>query len=227
MKVTVILGSPKGMKGATGSLLESVLAGVNSVDEEIEIRPFILSELSVKFCRGCELCFKKGSCPLKDDFQTIKESMLEADGIILASPNYSYNVSAQMKVFCDRICSMIHCQMMFHKYSAVVTTGGGEYEPAEQYLLTLLEKMGCWQVGSVGANTIQLDDDDERNRMSLEAGELGVRLARAIQAQEYFPQQAEGLQAFFESMKALVTIQKDQWLHDYSYWQEHWGLIED
>jgi multimeric flavodoxin WrbA len=221
------MGSPRGMKGNTGAVLEYVLQGMKSVGSKININLCLLSKLEVKFCQGCEVCLKTGVCPIKDDFNSIKNAMITADGIILASPNFTYNVSAQMKTLCDRIYDMIHCQMLYHKHSAVVTSGGGDYEPAQQYLTSVLEKLGCWRVGSIGGSTIQLSIDEERERIYREARELGIRLVQAIQTNQLFPDQAEDLECFFKMMKALVTLQKDQWQFDYSYWQKRWGLTDE
>ncbi len=54
-------------------------------------------------CKGClETCHTKGKCFQDDDFEKMKNAMLAADGIILASPNYVFSVSAHMKAFLDR-----------------------------------------------------------------------------------------------------------------------------
>jgi len=61
--------------------------------------------------------------------------MIAAGGIILATPNYIFNVSGQLKVFIDRCSSLIHCMALDGKYGAcVVTSGGGDEWPIVQYL---------------------------------------------------------------------------------------------
>lgn len=42
-------------------------------------------------------------CPLKDDRDILIEKMVNSGGIIFASPNYFFQVSAFMKIFLDRI----------------------------------------------------------------------------------------------------------------------------
>jgi len=107
MKIVSIIGSPRGMKGNTGNLLGEVLKGAKSAGAVCEV--IALRGNSVKPCLGCDRCHKKGRCPQDDEFESIKEKMLAADGIILATPNYIFHVSAQLKMFIDRCSSLIHC----------------------------------------------------------------------------------------------------------------------
>jgi multimeric flavodoxin WrbA len=227
LKIVTIMGSPHGMRGNTGRLLGQVVEGIQSTGGHVEMMPFLLSKTKVGFCKGCDNCLKKGTCPRKDGFNEIQEAIIEADGIVLASPNYSFGVSAQMKAFCDRVYAMVHCQMLFHKYSVVVTSGGGEYEPAELYLHKILTKLGCWRAGTVGATTIELADEEEAGLIQKRAFNLGVRLVQAIDQKYRFPEQSDELDHFFEMMRAVVTIHKDQWTYDYQYWQKRWGIEED
>ena len=62
-----------------------------------------LSEKNVEYCTGCNRCLFKPECSIKDDdMEEIKQKMLEADGIIVASPDYFSNVSGRMKTFIAR-----------------------------------------------------------------------------------------------------------------------------
>jgi multimeric flavodoxin WrbA len=107
MKIVSIIGSPHGEKGNTGRLLKEVLKGAKNLDAVCET--ISLRGGSVKPCLGCNQCHKKGICRQKDDFEAIKEKMLAADGLILATPNYISHVSGQLKVFLDRCAGLIHC----------------------------------------------------------------------------------------------------------------------
>ena len=52
---------------------------------------------------GCQYCFvHEGACVQKDDMVEIREKMLGADVIVLASPIYFYSMTAQMKTLIDR-----------------------------------------------------------------------------------------------------------------------------
>ena len=122
MKIISIIGSPHGMKGTTAQVANYILEGAENAGAETAI--FSLSDLSVKPCKGCEVCGKTGTCVIDDDYKIIKHAMIEADGIILASPNYVGNVSTQLKAFIDRSNNQIHCQIMKGSYVAAVVTPG-------------------------------------------------------------------------------------------------------
>jgi multimeric flavodoxin WrbA len=93
---------------------------------EIDFEYVFLSDYHLEFCRGCKLCFIKGEeyCPLKDDRDVLLEKMEHSDGIILATPNYAFQVSARMKNFLDRLAFVYHRPRFFGKtYTAIVAQG--------------------------------------------------------------------------------------------------------
>jgi multimeric flavodoxin WrbA len=127
-KVTAFVGSAH--KKITHSAVRQFLDELQShgdVDSEI----VTLSEYRLGTCRGCRLCCEKGeeSCPIKDDRDVLIEKMMASDGVVFASPNYSFQVSALMKIFLDRLGFVFHRPRFFGKtFTCVVTQGiyGGE-----------------------------------------------------------------------------------------------------
>ena len=225
MKIIAIIGSPHGMKGNTAPIVNEILKSAQNVGAQTEI--FLLSELLVNPCRGCEVCCKTGKCVIDDDFIKIRNAMLDADGIILASPNHMYNVSAQMKALLDRCYSTCHCQTLKGKYSAVVVTSGGpDAGVGEEYLLYVLGKLGLWTVGSICAVIGQLADEEERSKIMESAVSLGRRMVKAIKKKETFEDQENERNEFFEMVRAMITMQKDIWPYEYEYWKSHWGVEE-
>jgi multimeric flavodoxin WrbA len=218
MNIVAILGSPHGMKGTTGALLSGVTSSAGAAGAEI--KTLLLSEMTVKPCNGCDACHRTGKCSIKDDFTTVKAAMLAADGVILASPNYITSVSAQLKAVFDRCCGPLHCQAMQGKYgAAVVTSGGTESEVVEKYMIEFLRTMGCWTVGSVGAEAWKMMDEKARAPKLKAAAALGARLVGAIREKKRYPGQVAGQRAFYERMKTLVTMRKDDWAYEYKYWK--------
>lgn len=54
-------------------------------------------------CKACCPCSGHGNCvQCKDSFQDVFEKMKEADGILLGSPVYCANVSANMQALLER-----------------------------------------------------------------------------------------------------------------------------
>ena len=108
MKVTAIMGSPR-RRGftylATRRFLDN-LAWSGDVQSEI----VSLSDIELEPCMGCKTCFLRGEefCPLHDDRDTLIRKMLDSDGIVFATPNYSFHVSGRMKTFLDRLGFVFH-----------------------------------------------------------------------------------------------------------------------
>jgi multimeric flavodoxin WrbA len=218
MKITAILGSPHGMKGNTGQVLRRMVQAMEAAGAQVTL--LSLASLDVKPCRACDVCHKTGTCAIKDDFGTVKDALLAADGVVLASPNYIFSVSAQMKALFDRCCGPLHCQALSGKYAAaVVTSGGNGSEEVERYILRFLRALGCRTVGSMGTEAWQMADETARSTVFIQAEELGTRLLNAIRNREQFPEQDEERKAFFERMKTLINLRKNEWPYEYEYWK--------
>jgi multimeric flavodoxin WrbA len=222
MNIVVINGSPTGLQGSTGRLLAALADGAREAGASV--KDFELGELTVKPCTGCRTCQKIGSCVIDDDYTQIKAAMIAADAIVLASPNYISNVSAQMKALLDRSFSMFHCQMLHGKYGACVLASGGPlFQQVEEYLMHVVGNSGCWKVGSVVVSGEALDDPGEAPAVIEEAHDLGCKLAGAIKTRQRFPEQEEEREQCFEMMRWLVEENKDRWPYEYQYWQTHWS----
>ncbi len=218
MKIVAIMGSPRGMKGSTGPLLAGVVEGAKAAGAEVTL--FELGKLKILPCTSCEACHRTGACVIKDDFEKVKKAMLAADGIVLASPNYITSVTAQMKALFDRCSSPIHCQSFEGHYgAAVVTSGGPESGTVEDYILGFLRAVGCWTVGSIGAEARDLFDEKMRAKAVAAASALGAKLAGAIRDKESYPEQLQAREGFRQRMKMLVTIRKNDWPFEYNYWK--------
>src|SRR5665647_202867 len=102
MKVVGINGSAR-KNGNTAILIRRVFAELEKEGIETE-----LIQLAGKKIRGCTACMKcrenidKRCSVDNDSFNKILEKMLEADGIILGSPTYFSDMTAEMKALIDR-----------------------------------------------------------------------------------------------------------------------------
>lgn len=99
MKILAINGSHR-VGQNTDILIDIALDAARQAGAETEV--IELAECNIEFCAGCNRCLFKPECSIKDDdMRMIKEKMLAADGILIASPNYFSNVTARMKNFFD------------------------------------------------------------------------------------------------------------------------------
>ena len=102
MKVVAFNGSAR-KDGNTAVLVETVFKELKK--EKIKTEFVQLSGKKIRGCTACGLCFTKQDkrCAVKGDIlNDCIEKMLEADGIILASPTYFTDVSTEMKALIDR-----------------------------------------------------------------------------------------------------------------------------
>lgn len=123
MKVLAINGSAR-KDGNTALLINAVFEQLNK--EGIETEMVQLSGKIMEPCKACWACSGKKNCVhKKDQFQEIFEKMTQADGIILGSPVYTANMSANMQALLERasvVTDMNRSENLFaHKAGTAVT----------------------------------------------------------------------------------------------------------
>lgn len=99
MKILGITCSPRS-GGNTEMLVRRALESAEGEGARVEVWSIIGRE--VKPCDHCGGCVETGTCHIQDDMQSLYSKMVEADGIILASPVYFWSVNAQTKLVIDR-----------------------------------------------------------------------------------------------------------------------------
>jgi multimeric flavodoxin WrbA len=122
-RVTAFVGSAR--KKSTYNAVRQFLDNLQSRGD-VECEIVALSDHRLGTCRGCKLCFEKGEefCPLKDDRDVLIEKITVSDGVVFASPNYSFQVSATMKIFLDRLGFIFHRPRFFGKtFTGIVAQG--------------------------------------------------------------------------------------------------------
>jgi multimeric flavodoxin WrbA len=102
-RIVAIYGSPR-RKGNTAALLGRAVAGAREAGAEVA--EFVLRDLKISPCLEIYQCKSDGQCAIRDDFQTLANAILSADGLLIASPIFFYTVSAHTKAFMDRCQSL-------------------------------------------------------------------------------------------------------------------------
>ena len=219
MKILAIIGSPRGMQGNTGRLLEELLSGASEAGAETEI--LSLKTMNVQPCVACDICHTTGVCNIKDDYESIKEKLLACDGFILASPNYIFSVSAQMKALFDRCNGLIHCMALEGKYAAVVeTSGGGEDNEVIDYMERVVNSFGANSVGGIGSPMAGIRTFPDEADLYGKARSLGRELCRCVAEGQTFPEQDEFISGMKARMSGLVDFMKDYWVFEREYWEK-------
>lgn len=121
MKVIGINGSAR-VHGNTAILLSIVFEELEKQGVQTEMISF--GQEIIHPCKACFACGGKGNCVHhKDDFTNIFEKLVQADGILLASPSYSADVSANMKAFIERaaVVADMNPEILKHKAGASIS----------------------------------------------------------------------------------------------------------
>lgn len=128
MKVIGINGSAR-KDGNTTIIMKIVFDELNKQGIETELVQ--LSDKIIAPCKGCFACKGKQNCIFKKDyFAECFAKMTSANGILLGSPVYSADVSANMKAFLERAGVVVatNPEMLKYKVGASVSAvrrGGG------------------------------------------------------------------------------------------------------
>jgi multimeric flavodoxin WrbA len=101
MKVIGFSASPR-KAGNTAWIVNKILEGAK--EQGAETQSWCFSDLDINPCQGCYGC-KKGElrCIINDDMQIIYDAIEHADALVLGSPTYMGQMSAQAKIFTDRL----------------------------------------------------------------------------------------------------------------------------
>lgn len=98
-----IQSSPN-LDGLTCQLAQAALDGAESGGAQIEL--VHLNRSIIESCkahdRGWGTCSDEGKCLIKDDFQTLREKINNADALVFSTPVYFGDVSESAKRFLDR-----------------------------------------------------------------------------------------------------------------------------
>jgi multimeric flavodoxin WrbA len=102
-RIVAIYGSPR-RRGNTATLLKKAVEGARESGADVE--EIVLRDLKISPCLEIYGCLQAGECAIKDDFQVVRDKILQAQGLILASPVFFYSVSAHTKILMDRFQSL-------------------------------------------------------------------------------------------------------------------------
>ncbi|CEP66114.1 Flavoprotein-like [Moorella glycerini] len=180
MKAVGFVGSPR-RGGNTEILVEQVLAGAAASGAKTAI--YHLNELHIRGCQGCNYCQEHGYCRQEDDMTILYEQLKAADGIVLGSPIYMGYLTAQTKLFLDRLFALfkvgVGCLLPPGKRGVLVYSQGSGDDAAlmENLARWFTTLMGIEIKGVVGGNGMnELGAVRLREDLLAEAFRLGQEL---------------------------------------------------
>jgi multimeric flavodoxin WrbA len=170
MKVVAFNGSAR-KDGNTAMLVEMVFKELKK--EKIKTELVQLAGKKIRGCTACGKCFTNQDkrCVIKNDvLNECIEKMLEADGIILASPTYFTDVSTEMKALIDRagFVAKVNQDMFRRKVGASVVAvrrGGAIHAFDTMNHFFFISQMvvpgsSYWNIG-IGLAPSDVKNDDE------------------------------------------------------------------
>ncbi len=173
-KVVILVGSARG-NGNTNLLSDAFARGAEEAGCSVE--KIQVAKKQVAGCLGCNACYRNGgTCVQKDDMEEIREKLLAADIIVLASPIYFYSMSAQLKAVIDRTYAFYQ-QLAGKTFYFLVTCGAPDASYTETMLASLRGFTCCVpdaKEGGIVLGTNAMEAGDIRQTGALqEAYQLG------------------------------------------------------
>lgn len=153
---------------------------------DIEFEYIFLKDYTLEFCRGCKVCFSIGEeyCPLKDDRDILIEKMNSSDGVIFATPNYAFQVSAPMKNLLDRLAYVFHRPQFFGKtYTAIVNQGIHGGNAILKYLTNMGENLGFQVTKDCVLNTMDPVSEAAQQKISRKIRKASARFYKELMHQ--------------------------------------------
>lgn len=176
---------------------------------EVRVSVLDLADYRVDDCAGCQTCILKGRpCPQKDDSAAILARILEADGLVLASPVYMMNVPGQLKSLFDKTAIWFHRPPLAGRPALLAaTTAAAGLDDTLNYMRRVVIQWGMQPVGFLGRKLGQDGPIDERPLRSFLWHIRSPRVA-------YRPSLAQLLQYQVQKVLALkvLPLDREYWL---------------
>lgn len=154
MKILVLTGSPR-KNGNSNTLADYFIKGAEEAGHQV-VR-FDAAFKNVHHCIGCNSCGMDGPCVFKDDFELVRQNIVDADMVVFASPMYYFGLSAQLKAVIDRFYAIngkIHVSKKAALLMTYANTAAAQAEPIKSHYLTLIDYLGWSDAGQVIASGV-------------------------------------------------------------------------
>lgn len=128
MKTLIIAGSPR--KGMYSDRIADMIKEAKG-GEIVRLR-----EKKIAPCRGCDMCRKNNGalCVFHDDMDELYDKFTSSGTVVLLSPVYWWQVTAQTKLFIDRLYALPLEAWKGRRY-VVILNGGAESGDVEFRIL--------------------------------------------------------------------------------------------
>ena len=176
-KILILEGSPR--KNGNSAILSNEFAR-GAEEAGCSVEKIRVCGKKIAGCLGCNACYRNGgTCVQKDDMAEIREKMLAADVIVLASPIYFYSMTAQMKAVIDRTYAFYQ-QLAEKTFYFIITCAAPDAAFTETMLAALRGFTCCVpnaKEGGVVLGIGAMEAGEIRNSVAMEEA---YRLGRSV-----------------------------------------------
>ena len=177
MKIIVLEGSPN-PHGSSNMLADHFIRGAKEAGHTVKV--IDAAHADIHPCTGCIHCGYEGPCVLKDDVETFRKDILEADMMVFVTPLYYYGMSAQLKTLIDRFCAFNSSIQRKHMKSALLTAAwnsdGWTFDALEAHYKTLVQYLKLKDMGMVLGKGCGTPSMTQHSKYPKQAYELGKKL---------------------------------------------------
>jgi multimeric flavodoxin WrbA len=158
---------------------------------------------------------------LKDDREQIVKEMLDADGVLFASPVYTMQITSLMKNFFERVGYIDHRPCFYGKHAMLmaVCAGFGAKETNE-YMEGMCSIFG-FNIASSVELKIASNSENEKAYTQKQTAEAFDRFIEKIKEGKGQPPSITMTQLiYYNVFKTLSQMQKDMYKADYEYYKD-------
>jgi multimeric flavodoxin WrbA len=220
MRITAFVGSAR--KKHTYAAVEQFMRDLQ-LSEDFDYEIVTLNDYDIRICRGCKLCLDRGEelCPHKDDRDKLIAKINNSDGVVMASPNYSFQVSGLMKVFLDRLGFIFHRPRFFGKtFTSIVVQGVYGGKKINKYLDFVGKGLGFEVVKGCCLNSMEPMTRKDQEIFDRKLKVLSGKFYSSLCRKEYPVPTLFELMVFRMSRTGFKMALDDSW-KDYRYYREN------
>ena len=177
MKILMLQGSPN-RRGSTAMLCDEFARGAREAGHDVERVDVAYAD--VQACTGCVACGYEGPCAQSDGMDELRDSILAADMLVLATPLYYFGMTAQLKTVLDRFCSSNASIVHKHLKSVLLTVAWQDeawtFDALEAHYNTLVRYLRMTDCGRILGGGCGTPSQTRASRYPQAAYELGRSL---------------------------------------------------
>ena len=141
MKAICIVGSPK--ENGSSAIIVKEIAGIFETSG-IDTKIISLGAADINFCTGCKSCYQAGNCVHNDGMDEIIKDIYDSEIVVVASPSYWGDVTAQLKQFIDRCTpycdtNPARAPMPPGKYGVAIAIRAGQNKGENENIVSTIE----------------------------------------------------------------------------------------